>query len=186
VESFVSIDLRAVYPRTSRTHASIWDAVAISITMKAGAAAYRKTSDPWARLRGLIRVYVHFATNNPAYFRIMFDSGFGQSTGKYRPVAADVSAFGGCHRRDRWQPRNAPCCVRVANLALGRPSARGINFRSLFIVVAFGDRLVATTHLAMVTQKFASCQCAIFSTGVHYRDRNRRVASGASPSYFGR
>jgi hypothetical protein len=24
----------------------------------------------------LIRVYVHFATNNPAYFRIMFDSGF--------------------------------------------------------------------------------------------------------------
>jgi AcrR family transcriptional regulator len=34
-----------------------------------------KTTDPWARLRGLVRVYVHFATNNPAYFRIMFDSG---------------------------------------------------------------------------------------------------------------
>jgi hypothetical protein len=35
-----------------------------------------KSSDPWARLRGLIRAYIHFATNNPAYFRIMFDSGF--------------------------------------------------------------------------------------------------------------
>jgi AcrR family transcriptional regulator len=35
-----------------------------------------EASDPWARLRALIRVYVHFATNNPAYFRIMFDSGF--------------------------------------------------------------------------------------------------------------
>jgi AcrR family transcriptional regulator len=35
-----------------------------------------EASDPWTRLRGLIRVYVHFATNNPAYFRIMFDSGF--------------------------------------------------------------------------------------------------------------
>jgi AcrR family transcriptional regulator len=35
-----------------------------------------ESSDRWARLRGLIRAYTHFATNNPAYFRIMFDSGF--------------------------------------------------------------------------------------------------------------
>jgi AcrR family transcriptional regulator len=32
--------------------------------------------DPSVRLRALIRAYIHFATNNPAYFRIMFDSGF--------------------------------------------------------------------------------------------------------------
>jgi AcrR family transcriptional regulator len=48
-----------------------------------------KTSDPWARLRGLIGVYVHFATNNPAYFRIMFDSGFAnrpENIGRSRPT----------------------------------------------------------------------------------------------------
>jgi AcrR family transcriptional regulator len=33
------------------------------------------SSDPWPRLRALIRAYVHFATSNPGYFRIMFDSG---------------------------------------------------------------------------------------------------------------
>jgi AcrR family transcriptional regulator len=32
--------------------------------------------DPSVRLRGLVRAYIHFATSNPAYFRIMFDSGF--------------------------------------------------------------------------------------------------------------
>ena len=48
-----------------------------------------EASDPWARLRGLIRVYVHFATNNPAYFRIMFDSGFAnrpENIGRARPT----------------------------------------------------------------------------------------------------
>jgi hypothetical protein len=37
----------------------------------------------------LIRVYVHFATNNPAYFRIMFDSGFAnrpEKIGRARPT----------------------------------------------------------------------------------------------------
>jgi hypothetical protein len=32
--------------------------------------------DPSVRLRALVRAYIHFATSNPAYFRIMFDSGF--------------------------------------------------------------------------------------------------------------
>jgi AcrR family transcriptional regulator len=48
-----------------------------------------EASDPWARLRALIRVYVHFATNNPAYFRIMFDSGFAnrpENIGRARPT----------------------------------------------------------------------------------------------------
>jgi AcrR family transcriptional regulator len=33
------------------------------------------SSDPWLRLRALIRAYIHFAVSNPGYFRIMFDSG---------------------------------------------------------------------------------------------------------------
>jgi len=48
-----------------------------------------ESSDPWARLRGLIRAYIHFATNNPAYFRIMFDSGFAnrpENIGRARPT----------------------------------------------------------------------------------------------------
>jgi len=48
-----------------------------------------KSSDPWARLRGLIRAYLHFATNNPAYFRIMFDSGFAnrpENIGRAQPT----------------------------------------------------------------------------------------------------
>jgi AcrR family transcriptional regulator len=63
-----------------------------------------KTSDPWARLRGLIRVYVHFATNNPAYFRIMFDSGFAnrpENIGRARPTfqyLVDVIAEIDCTR----------------------------------------------------------------------------------------
>jgi AcrR family transcriptional regulator len=35
-----------------------------------------RSPDPWARLRSLTRAYIHFATNNPACFRIMFDSGY--------------------------------------------------------------------------------------------------------------
>jgi AcrR family transcriptional regulator len=48
-----------------------------------------KSSNPWARLRGLIRAYIHFATSNPAYFRIMFDSGFAnrpENIGRARPT----------------------------------------------------------------------------------------------------
>jgi AcrR family transcriptional regulator len=48
-----------------------------------------KSSDPWLRLRGLIRAYIHFATKNPAYFRIMFDSGFAnrpENIGRARPT----------------------------------------------------------------------------------------------------
>jgi AcrR family transcriptional regulator len=48
-----------------------------------------KTSDRWARLRGLVRVYLRFTTNNPAYFRIMFDSGFAsrpENIGRAEPM----------------------------------------------------------------------------------------------------
>lgn len=48
-----------------------------------------KSSDPWARLRGLIRACIHFATNNPARFRIMFDRGFAnrpENIGRARPT----------------------------------------------------------------------------------------------------
>ena len=48
-----------------------------------------ENSDPWARLHGLIRAYIHFATKNPAYFRIMFDSGFAnrpENIGRARPT----------------------------------------------------------------------------------------------------
>jgi AcrR family transcriptional regulator len=33
------------------------------------------SSDRWERLRSLLVAYVHFAMSNPAYFRIMYDSG---------------------------------------------------------------------------------------------------------------
>jgi AcrR family transcriptional regulator len=45
--------------------------------------------DPSARLRALIRLYSQFATSNPAYFRIMFDSGFAnrpENIGRARPT----------------------------------------------------------------------------------------------------
>jgi AcrR family transcriptional regulator len=45
--------------------------------------------DPWVRLRALVRAYIHFATSNPAYFRIMFDSGFAnrpENIGRARPT----------------------------------------------------------------------------------------------------
>ena len=48
-----------------------------------------ESSDPWLRLRGLIRAYIHFATKNPAYFRIMFDSGLAnrpENIGRARPT----------------------------------------------------------------------------------------------------
>ena len=32
-------------------------------------------SDPWQRLRALVRAHLRFAISNPDYFRIMFDSG---------------------------------------------------------------------------------------------------------------
>ena len=35
-----------------------------------------RETDPWASTHALIRAYIHFATSNPSYFRIMFDSGF--------------------------------------------------------------------------------------------------------------
>jgi AcrR family transcriptional regulator len=47
------------------------------------------SSDPWVRLRALVRAYIHFATSNPAYFRIMFDSGFAsrpENIGRARPT----------------------------------------------------------------------------------------------------
>jgi AcrR family transcriptional regulator len=63
-----------------------------------------RSSDPWLRLRGLIRAYIRFATNNPAYFRIMFDSGFAnrpENIGRARPTfqyLVDVIAkIGGSH-----------------------------------------------------------------------------------------
>jgi AcrR family transcriptional regulator len=45
--------------------------------------------DPSVRLRGLVRAYIHFATSNPAYLRIMFDSGFAnrpENIGRARPT----------------------------------------------------------------------------------------------------
>jgi AcrR family transcriptional regulator len=33
------------------------------------------SSNPWLRLRALVRAYIRFAVSNPGYFRIMFDSG---------------------------------------------------------------------------------------------------------------
>jgi AcrR family transcriptional regulator len=60
--------------------------------------------DPWVRLRALVRAYIHFATSNPAYFRIMFDSGFAnrpENIGRARPTfqyLEDVIAeIGGGH-----------------------------------------------------------------------------------------
>ena len=70
-----------------------------------------ETSDPWARLRGLIRVYVHFATNNPAYFRIMFDSGFAnrpENIGRARPTPMEVDVLTGLARQLRWYAANRP------------------------------------------------------------------------------
>jgi AcrR family transcriptional regulator len=37
--------------------------------------AMASNSDPWQRLRALVRAHLHFAISNPDYFRIMFDSG---------------------------------------------------------------------------------------------------------------
>jgi AcrR family transcriptional regulator len=45
--------------------------------------------DPTIRLRALLRLYIQFATSNPAYFRIMFDSGFAnrpENVGRARPT----------------------------------------------------------------------------------------------------
>jgi AcrR family transcriptional regulator len=45
--------------------------------------------DPSVRLRALARRYIQFATSNPAYFRIMFDSGFANRPdiiGRARPT----------------------------------------------------------------------------------------------------
>ncbi|WP_353373172.1 TetR/AcrR family transcriptional regulator, partial [Mycobacterium sp.] len=60
--------------------------------------------DPSVRLRALIRLYIQFATSNPAYFRIMFDSGFAnrpENIGRARPTfkyLKDVIAeIGGGH-----------------------------------------------------------------------------------------
>jgi AcrR family transcriptional regulator len=46
-------------------------------------------SDRWERLRSLLVAYVHFATNNPAYFRIMYDSGLAdrpENLGRVQPT----------------------------------------------------------------------------------------------------
>jgi AcrR family transcriptional regulator len=60
--------------------------------------------DLWVRLRALVRAYIHFATLNPAYFRIMFDSGFAnrrenidraQPTFKY--LEDIIAEIGGSH-----------------------------------------------------------------------------------------
>jgi AcrR family transcriptional regulator len=45
--------------------------------------------DPWVRLRALVWAYIQFATSNPAYFRIMFDSGLAnrpENIGRARPT----------------------------------------------------------------------------------------------------
>jgi AcrR family transcriptional regulator len=45
--------------------------------------------DPSVRLRALLRLYIQFAISNPAYFRIMFDSGFAnrpENIGRARPT----------------------------------------------------------------------------------------------------
>jgi AcrR family transcriptional regulator len=45
--------------------------------------------DHWERLRSMLRAYVHFATSNPAYFRIMYDSGLAnrpENIGRARPT----------------------------------------------------------------------------------------------------
>jgi AcrR family transcriptional regulator len=45
--------------------------------------------DPSVRLRALVRLYIQFAISNPAYFRIMFDSGFAnrpENVGRARPT----------------------------------------------------------------------------------------------------
>jgi AcrR family transcriptional regulator len=43
-------------------------------------------SDRWGRLRSLLVAYVHFATSNPAYFRIMYDSGLANRPDNLRRV----------------------------------------------------------------------------------------------------
>jgi AcrR family transcriptional regulator len=43
-------------------------------------------SNRWERLRSLLVAYVHFATSNPAYFRIMYDSGLANRPDNLRRV----------------------------------------------------------------------------------------------------
>jgi hypothetical protein len=45
-------------------------------------------------------------------------------------------------KQERAPHNDAPCCVRVANLTLGRTGADGINFRSLFIIVIVASMIV--------------------------------------------
>jgi hypothetical protein len=50
----------------------------------------------------LIRAYIHFATNNPAHFRIMFDSGFANrprtlvAATDFSVLVDAIAEIGGC------------------------------------------------------------------------------------------